>query len=104
MRCNEKVRIALAFEFLVLFVLLPAAFALRPFPIPALPVLWAVTAYCYVVLRRQPQFEAPKFWDRQALAAWWRRLGASETTIRHAFRNFNANAPAFRVESERHEH
>jgi membrane protease YdiL (CAAX protease family) len=75
-RCNEKVRIGLAFEFLGLFVLLPAAFALRPFPIPALPVLWAAAAYCYVVLRREPQFEAAKFWNREVLAAWWRPIVA----------------------------
>ena len=66
----------LAIEFVVLFVLLPALFALRPFPIPALPILWLVTAYCYWVRRRQPQFGAADLWNRQALAASWRPIVA----------------------------
>jgi membrane protease YdiL (CAAX protease family) len=64
----------LAVEFLILFVLLPVAFALRPFPIPALPVLWTVTAYCYLVLRREPRFEMPTFWGRRAIWACWRPI------------------------------
>jgi membrane protease YdiL (CAAX protease family) len=64
----------LALEFLILFVVLPAAFAARPFPIPALPILWVVTAYCYLVLRRHPQFEGTTFWSRQALAGCWRPI------------------------------
>jgi coenzyme F420-reducing hydrogenase gamma subunit len=42
--------------------------------------------------------------DTPALAAWWRRLGVSDEGLVRAFRTFNANAPAFRAESERHEH
>ncbi len=42
--------------------------------------------------------------DTEALAAWWQRLGVSEDGLVRAFRTFNANAPAFRAESERHEH
>jgi len=38
-----------------------------------------------------------------ALAAWWRRLGASDTDILRAYRNFNAWASPFREESEAHE-
>lgn len=38
-----------------------------------------------------------------ALAAWWRRLGASDTDILRAYRNFNAWATPFREESEAHE-
>jgi sulfhydrogenase subunit delta len=42
--------------------------------------------------------------ETESLAAWWRRLGVSEADLVRAFRTFNANAPAFRAESERHEH
>jgi coenzyme F420-reducing hydrogenase gamma subunit len=42
--------------------------------------------------------------ETPALAAWWRRLGVSDEGLVRAFRTFNANAPAFRAESERHEH
>lgn len=42
--------------------------------------------------------------DTPALAAWWRRLGVNDEGLVRAFRTFNANAPAFRAESERHEH
>jgi membrane protease YdiL (CAAX protease family) len=67
------VRAALAFEFLLLFVALPAAFALRPVAWP-LPVLWALALYCYVVLRRQPDFKPRKFWRTSALAARGRSI------------------------------
>lgn len=66
----------LVIEFLIIFVLLPVAFALRPFPIPALPVLWLATAYCCAVLRREPQFESHRLWNRDALAASWRSIVA----------------------------
>ena len=42
--------------------------------------------------------------DTESLAAWWKRLGVSEDELVRAFRTFNANAPAFRDESKRHEH
>jgi coenzyme F420-reducing hydrogenase gamma subunit len=42
--------------------------------------------------------------DTESLAAWWRRLGVSDDGLVRAFRTFNANAPAFRTESKRHEH
>ena len=38
-----------------------------------------------------------------ALAAGWQRLGAGRGDLLRAFRSFNAGAPAFRTESERHE-
>jgi membrane protease YdiL (CAAX protease family) len=49
---------------------------MRPFPIPALPLLWAVTAYCYLVLRRKPQFGAAGLWNSEPLAACWRPIVA----------------------------
>jgi coenzyme F420-reducing hydrogenase gamma subunit len=39
-----------------------------------------------------------------SLATWWQRLGASESDLVRVFRNFNAGAPAFRRESEGHDH
>jgi coenzyme F420-reducing hydrogenase gamma subunit len=42
--------------------------------------------------------------NTKALAAEWRRVGASDAVLMRAFRTFNAAAPAFRAESERHEH
>jgi len=44
--------------------------------------------------------EAP---NTQALAAWWKRLGEDDATLVRAFRTFNADAPAFREASRRHE-
>jgi len=38
-----------------------------------------------------------------SLAHWWGRLGVQEDGLVRAFRTFNANAPAFRAESEKHE-
>ncbi len=37
-----------------------------------------------------------------SLSAWWRRLGVTEPAIVRAFRGFNADAEAFRRESEAH--
>ncbi len=38
-----------------------------------------------------------------SLAHWWGRLGVQEDGLVRAFRTFNANAPAFREESVKHE-
>lgn len=38
-----------------------------------------------------------------ALAAWWRRLGIDDAGLVRAFRTFNADAPAFRQEGDRHD-
>jgi membrane protease YdiL (CAAX protease family) len=60
---------ALIAEFLVLFVVLPLAYRLSPWPVPALPVLWIVTLYCYWQLRRDPTFPASHLWNLQPLAS-----------------------------------
>lgn len=39
-----------------------------------------------------------------ALRQWWQRLGVADDDWVRALRTFNAAAPAFREESERHEH
>jgi coenzyme F420-reducing hydrogenase gamma subunit len=41
--------------------------------------------------------------NTESLADWFVRLGSSRDDIVQAFRNFNADAPAFRAESERQE-
>ena len=38
-----------------------------------------------------------------ALSGWWQHLGVPDPAIGRAFRSFNALAPAFKEESERHE-
>ncbi|MBM3579068.1 MAG: oxidoreductase [Alphaproteobacteria bacterium] len=38
-----------------------------------------------------------------ALSVWLQALGLSAETLKRVYRTFNANAPAFRLESERHE-
>ena len=40
--------------------------------------------------------------NTRSLSSWWSRLGAEEADLLRAFRNFNASAEAFRVESEKH--
>jgi uncharacterized protein len=59
----------LALEFAVLLVLLPVAFRLLPAKVPPLPVLWLVSAYCLVVLWRDPTFSRRQLWNTGPLAA-----------------------------------
>jgi uncharacterized protein len=47
----------LVIEFLLLFFAGPAVFAYTRHRIPAIPALWAVTAYCLFVLLRDPNFD-----------------------------------------------
>jgi membrane protease YdiL (CAAX protease family) len=70
-------RTALRFEFLILFIVLPGTFALRPLPCWPLPVLWAAAAYCYVVLRRLPKFNPRLFWRLAPLGEQWRSILAT---------------------------
>lgn len=37
-----------------------------------------------------------------SLSVWWKKLGAGETELHRAYRTFNANAEAFRKESDAH--
>ncbi len=53
----------LTIEFLAIFVVLPAALAAKPLPWWPLPLLWVIAAYCYRILKRQPGFDAQKFWQ-----------------------------------------
>jgi hypothetical protein len=59
-------------EFVVLFVALPLGYRFSPVRLPALPVLWAVVAYSYWQLMRDPHFDRAKLWNAGQLSS---RLG-----------------------------
>jgi CAAX protease family protein len=71
---GKNVQTALVFEFLFLFVVLPVVFAVYPPAWPAMPVLWALTLYCYLVLRRQPDFNSREFWGLSIPGTWKRSI------------------------------
>lgn len=54
-------------EYLALFVLLPAAYALDAVPLPLFPALWLVAGVCLAVLRRDPRFERRRLWNAHDL-------------------------------------
>ena len=56
-------RMALIVEFLVLFVGLPLAYRFAPVRIPALPVLWVITAYALWQLMRDARFDRGRMWN-----------------------------------------
>jgi sulfhydrogenase subunit delta len=41
--------------------------------------------------------------NTESLSAWWQELGVNQADLVRAYRTFNAYAPAFRQESDRHE-
>src|SRR5262245_13459255 len=57
----------IAVEFLVVYVLLPAAFAYLPHGLPAMPVLWLVAIYCFARLMKDRRFDRRKLWNIKAL-------------------------------------
>src|SRR5262249_51907786 len=61
-------------EFLLLFWILPLVFTVAPLPRWPLAVLWLVTLYCYLVLRRQPQFDSDKLWSIGVIRAHSRSI------------------------------
>src|ERR1700761_6353539 len=60
-------RMALIFEFIVLFVALPLAYRFAPVRIPALPVLWVIAAYALWQLMRDARFDRGSMWNIGAL-------------------------------------
>ena len=56
-------KIGLIVEFLILFVGLPLGYRFSPVRIPALPLLWVVTAYAGWQLLRDPRFDRTKLWN-----------------------------------------
>jgi hypothetical protein len=61
-------RILLVLELLLLFVALPIAYRFSPVRIPALPVLWLVSAYAAWQLLRDPRFNRDRLWNAVSLA------------------------------------
>ena len=59
-----------AFEFVILFVALPALFAFTRHRLPALPALWAMAALCLIVLLRDPTMDRHWLWNAEALSAY----------------------------------
>jgi membrane protease YdiL (CAAX protease family) len=60
----------LTIEFLLLFFIGPAVFAYTRHRIPAIPALWAVTAYCLFLLLHDPQFDRGRLeWRPEDAAA-----------------------------------
>ena len=57
----------LAIEFLLLFFVGPALFALAQPRISPIPVLWAGMAYCLVTMLRDPRFDRSRLWDTSGL-------------------------------------
>ena len=60
-------RSLLVVEFLALFAALPLAYRFAPLRIPALPLLWAVTAYALWQLARDKRFDRAQLWNIGAL-------------------------------------
>lgn len=54
---------ALAFEFLLLFVIAPPLFAFTRHRIPAIPVLWLLAVWCLYALWHDPQFDRRRLWN-----------------------------------------
>jgi membrane protease YdiL (CAAX protease family) len=56
-------RMALIFELVLLFVILPLAYRFSPVRIPALPLLWIVAGYALWQLLRDPRFDRAQLWN-----------------------------------------
>ncbi len=65
-----------AVEFLLLFFIGPTLFAYTRHRIPAIPMLWALMAYCLFVLLRDPSFNRGSLWNTAPLGQYaWAILG-----------------------------
>jgi len=61
-------RTALVVEFLVLYVALPLGYRFSPVRLPALPVLWVVSAYAGWRLVTDPRFDRIRLWNAAQLS------------------------------------
>jgi uncharacterized protein len=61
--------VMLIIELIVLFVVLPLAFRFKLIPIPPIPSLWLLAAYCLCRLLRDPAFDRNRLWSPAALPA-----------------------------------
>jgi membrane protease YdiL (CAAX protease family) len=59
-----------AVEFLLLFFIGPTVFAYTPHRIPAIPALWALTAYCLFVILHDPGFDRGSLWNTAPFAQY----------------------------------
>jgi membrane protease YdiL (CAAX protease family) len=59
-----------AVEFLLLFVIGPALFAFTRHRIPAIPALWVLTAWCLLILLRDPSFDRVTLWNPAPFARY----------------------------------
>jgi uncharacterized protein len=57
----------LAVELILLFLLLPLAYRFSPVSLPPFPILWVVTLYCYLHLRKMPGYSFSQSWNIDAL-------------------------------------
>jgi membrane protease YdiL (CAAX protease family) len=57
----------LAIEFFLLFFAGPTLFAVTRHRIPAIPSLWALTAFCLFILLRDPRFDPHRLWNPASL-------------------------------------
>jgi len=73
-RNRSMPRLALVLEFLVLFIGLPLAYRFSPVRFPVLPVLWAVAAYAWWQLLRDPHFDRTLLWNAGALSVSWKPI------------------------------
>lgn len=60
----------LAVEFAVLYFVVPTLFAYTRHRLPAIPALWAGTAYCMFVLLHDPRFDRGRLWEWTGFRQW----------------------------------
>jgi uncharacterized protein len=65
-----------AVEFLLLFLVGPTIFAYTKHRLPAIPMLWALMAYCLWILLHDPGFDRKSLWNTAPLGHYaWAILG-----------------------------
>ena len=64
-RRTTLAKAALGFECVLLFLLLPAAFSLRLWQVPPIPILGIAALYCLLTLLRDPSFDRRQLWNAE---------------------------------------
>jgi membrane protease YdiL (CAAX protease family) len=62
-------QLVLIAEMALLFIVLPLAFRFKLVPVPPIPALWLMAAYCWYRLRTDPAFDRRLLWNPGALPA-----------------------------------
>lgn len=65
----EAQPLALIAELVVLFVILPVAFRFKLIPLPPIPALWLLAAYCSYRLLEDATFDRKQLWKPEALSS-----------------------------------